>query len=285
MAAEESAGGANNNSAQAILPDPTADLSWSDFKATISDFFAENAAKNPDKACVIETGNSDGTGRRAFTYEQIHRASNVVAQHLFQHGIQRGEVVMVFAYRGVDLVIAYMGVLKSGAAVSVLDPAYPPDRQRVYFEVAKPRALITIKKATDDVGPIPDTVRSFLKETTIEGQPLIRAEIPALELLDSGVVKGGSVDGHDVLQNVVQLQDQMPDVVLGPDSQPTLSFTSGSEGLPKGVQGRHYSLCKYFPWMAEEFHLTSNEKFTMLSGIAHGMFGPAKSKTHSLQIF
>ena len=58
-------------------------------------------------------------------------------------------------------------------------------------------------------------------------------------------------------------------VVIGPDSIGTLSFTSGSTGVPKGVQGRHFSLTHYYPWMASEFGLSASDRFTMLSGIAH----------------
>ncbi len=61
----------------------------------------------------------------------------------------------------------------------------------------------------------------------------------------------------------------MPRVQVGPDSIPTLSFTSGSEGRPKGVQGRFFSLTYYFPWMAERFGLSEEDRFSMLSGIAH----------------
>lgn len=88
-------------------------------------------------------------------------------------------------------------------------------------------------------------------------------------LQDDGSLIGGIIDGKDVLQSQANLADKLPGIVIGPDDIPTLSFTSGSEGRPKGVKGRHFSLAYYFPWMAKTFNLSSNDKFTMLSGIAH----------------
>jgi non-ribosomal peptide synthetase component F len=44
----------------------------------------------------------------------------LVAHYLIHKGIQREDVVMIYAYRGVDLVIAIMGVLKAGATFSVI---------------------------------------------------------------------------------------------------------------------------------------------------------------------
>lgn len=97
----------------------------------------------------------------------------------------------------------------------------------------------------------------------------LRTEVPALQLRDDGTLVGGDQDGKDVLRDQQQLKAELPGVLVGPDSTPTLSFTSGSEGKPKGVKGRHFSLTHYFPWMAETFGLSENDKFTMLSGIAH----------------
>ncbi|KAJ5089609.1 hypothetical protein N7532_008293 [Penicillium argentinense] len=248
---------------KALLPDPTRDLNWSKFRGAIHDIFAANAEKHPEKICVVETKSTD-QAHREFTYKQINEASNVLGHHLVQSGIQRGEVVMVYAYRGVDLVVAVMGILKAGATFSVIDPAYPPERQNIYLDVARPRALINIAKATKEAGELSDVVRHFINET-LE----LRTEVPALALHDDGTVTGGSINGQDVLSKVVDLKSKPVGVVVGPDSTPTLSFTSGSEGRPKGVRGRHFSLAYYFPWMSETFKLTPDEKFTMLSGIAH----------------
>ncbi|OJJ59497.1 hypothetical protein ASPSYDRAFT_43844 [Aspergillus sydowii CBS 593.65] len=248
---------------RALLPDPTADLHWSKFRGAIHDIFSENAHSHPDKLCVVET-KSATSAHREFTYRQINEASNILGHHLVQSGVERGDVVMVYAYRGVDLVVAVMGILKAGATFSVIDPAYPPERQCIYLDVARPRALINIAKATKDAGELSELVRKFIGEN-LE----LRTEIPALALLDDGTLLGGSIDGQDVLEKQVPLKSKSVGVVVGPDSTPTLSFTSGSEGRPKGVRGRHFSLAYYFPWMAETFKLNPNDKFTMLSGIAH----------------
>jgi L-2-aminoadipate reductase len=91
-------------------------------------------------------------------------------------------------------------------------------------------------------------------------------------MLPDGTVVGGSLPGGgagDVLEPLREQADTDPDIVLGPDSVGTLSFTSGSTGIPKGVKGRHFSLTHFFPWMGERFGLGPDSKFTMLSGIAH----------------
>lgn len=118
-------------------------------------------------------------------------------------------------------------------------------------------------KGAGKIGP---SVREFLS-TELK----VRVEVPALEVLPDGTVAGGAnADGEtDVLETTRRLADTDPDIVLGPDSVGTLSFTSGSTGIPKGVKGRHYSLTHFFPWMGERFGLGADSRFTMLSGIAH----------------
>ncbi|EEB05845.1 aminoadipate-semialdehyde dehydrogenase [Schizosaccharomyces japonicus yFS275] len=246
---------------KALLPDPTKDLGWSDFRGAIHDIFADNAKKFPERECVVVTPPvTSSAPTKSFTYRQIHEASNVLAHHLVKSGVQRGEVVMVYAYRGVDLVIAVMGVLKAGATFSVIDPAYPPARQIIYLSVAKPRALVVLK----DAGVVSPTVVEYVEKNLD-----IRTFVPSLKLHDDGSVTGGEVNGSDILADTQSLRSKDTGVVVGPDSTPTLSFTSGSEGVPKGVRGRHFSLAYYFDWMSKEFSLTENDRFTMLSGIAH----------------
>lgn len=226
------------------LPDPTTDLHWSLWRGAIPDIFAANAEKHPEKTCIIESADNSDT-KVIYTYQHIHHASNVVAHYLLHNGIQREDVVMIYAYRGVDLVVAIMGVLKAGATFSVigkllkpgigvgwhqvmnffLDPAYPPARQEIYLSVANPRGLIVIQEA----GVIAESVREYIKK-----EQDIVCEIPSLKLHKDGTLAGGHSDGKDVLDSVRSKASQNAGVVIGPDSIGTLSFTSGSTGIPKG---------------------------------------------------
>lgn len=250
---------------RAKLPDPTANLNWCDWKGAITDVFSRNARQWPDRPCVVQSvpaaSLEDVQERITYTYRDILRAANILSHHLIKEGVQREEVVMIYAHRSVDLVVAVMAVLKAGATFSVIDPAYPASRQIIYLRVAQPRALVVLKGA----GTIGPSVREFLA-TELK----IRVEVPALEVLPGGTIVGGLDEGGlDVLQSHKQLGETDPNVTLGPDSVGTLSFTSGSTGIPKGVRGRHFSLTHFFPWMGERFGLDENSKFTMLSGIAH----------------
>lgn len=109
---------------KAALPDPTGDLNWCDWKGAITDVFSKNAQLWPDRPCVIQSLISASLDvpqeRVTHSYGAIRRASNIVAHHLIKHGVKREEVVMVYAHRSVDLVVAVMGVLKAGATFSVI---------------------------------------------------------------------------------------------------------------------------------------------------------------------
>ena len=77
-------------------------------------------------------------------------------------------------------------------------------------------------------------VRAYIQEK-LE----IKCEIPALEILDDGFLKGGDIGGGDVLDSVRDYAAKDVGVVIGPDSIGTLSFTSGSTGIPKG-KGKNF---------------------------------------------
>ncbi|KAJ3375884.1 large subunit of alpha-aminoadipate reductase [Allomyces arbusculus] len=238
------------------VPDPTVPLHWDQWEGPIHEIFSRNARAHPDRTCAVEHVVRNGaTIPRQFTYKTIHRAANTLAHHLLRHGVQREDVVMLYSYRGVDLMVAIMGVLAAGCTFSVIDPAYPPQRQIIYLQVAKPRALVVLKHA----GELDQTVRDYVRSDL-----QLVCEVPALALADAGDLTAAV----DLAPDAARASTD-PGIPIGPDSIGTLSFTSGSTGIPKGVRGRHFSLTHFYPWMRTRFGLSESDRFTMLSGIAH----------------
>jgi L-aminoadipate-semialdehyde dehydrogenase len=111
-----------------VLPDPTADLDWCGYVGAIPDILSKNAKANPDKVCVVQSELAEGQtpmdgpsrAQRVFTYREIDEASNVIAHALIKNGLERGEVVMVYAARSVEMVVCVMGILKAGGVFSVV---------------------------------------------------------------------------------------------------------------------------------------------------------------------
>jgi len=102
------------------LPDPTADLNWCDWKGAITDVFSQNALTFPDRPCVVQTPGDESSNSITHTYGTIRRSANVLAHHLLSYGVQREEVVMIYAHRSVELVVAVLATLKTGATFSVI---------------------------------------------------------------------------------------------------------------------------------------------------------------------
>ncbi|KAJ2799063.1 large subunit of alpha-aminoadipate reductase [Coemansia guatemalensis] len=253
-----------------VTPDPTADLHWDEFPGSITEVFVRNALTHPERRFLVESqgtsddelGGSDSNiaaGERAFTYGQVLQAARVLSRTLQRGGVQPEDVVVVFAFRGAELVVAILGVLMAGATYSVVDPAYPPARQTVYLSVAKPRGLVVLERA----GALPEEVRTYAA-----AELDVVCTVAGLALNDDGVLRGsGLAEDPAADSDVTSVGSDL--VAVGPESIGTLSFTSGSTGVPKGVRGRHYSLTHFAPWMASEFGLGADDRFTMLSGIAH----------------
>ncbi|OLY80072.1 L-aminoadipate-semialdehyde dehydrogenase [Smittium mucronatum] len=259
-----------SSSGRAVLPDPKSDLHWSQFPGSITEIFAKNSIAHPDRVFCSESSltfndsiNSSVSGSETvkFTYGQMFNSSRVVSRYLRTNGVERGDVVVIYAYRGVDLVVAIMGVLMAGATFSVIDPAYPPARQNIYLSVAKPKAVVVLSKAGDLHEEVDNYIVTNLK---------VSCKLSGIYIDFDGILQSDSVDLSQAKDLVSNSSDVMEDVVeVGIDSIGTLSFTSGSTGIPKGVQGRHYSLTHFYPWMQQTFGIGPSDKFTMLSGIAH----------------
>jgi amino acid adenylation domain-containing protein len=223
--------------AAAVLPDPRA-LLGEEWQGAVHELFAERAACRPERPAV-----SDPEG--SWTYGELARAAERLAARLQEAGVEKGDRVAVWAHRSAPVVWAVLGTLRAGAAFVMLDPAYPATRIVEMLRLAEPRAFLGIAAAGDPS----DEVDAWLRETATW-----RLTLP-----------GGGPEGARALS----LPEKAPEVRVGPDDLAYVAFTSGSTGAPKGILGRHGPLSHFIPWQAERFGLDGEDRYSLLSGLAH----------------
>ena len=177
--------------------------------APVHERFAAQAARTPDAVAVTFEGESLG-------YRALDRRANQLARRLRRMGVGSEEVVGIAVERSLDMVVALLAVLKSGAAYLPLDPAFPQKRLADMLDDARPRVILT-----------QESVRASL--------PATAAEKLCLDSLD---LAGESKEPVSVAVDAEQLA--------------YLIYTSGSTGRPKGVQITHRALSNFLDAMADQ---------------------------------
>ncbi|GAB7182189.1 peptide synthase [Kitasatospora sp. Ki12] len=123
-------------------------------EGTLHGLFTAQARRTPDAEAVVY-------GERRVSYAELDALSGGLAATLAAEGIGPGDVVAVALPRGVDLVVALLAVLRTGAAYLPLDPEYPPERVRAMTEDARPALTLDERtfaelSARETAGPAPD---------------------------------------------------------------------------------------------------------------------------------
>ncbi|MCG8914449.1 amino acid adenylation domain-containing protein [Actinokineospora sp. PR83] len=170
------------------------------------------AARTPHAVAVTD-GDADGT-RTETTYAELDRRANQVAGRLRELGAGPDAVVGVVLDRGVDLIAAFLGTWKAGAAFLPLDSAFPAARIAAVLDDARCAVVLT-----------QDRHRSL-----VVGRRAV-------------VVDGG--DLADAPSGPTGIEVDL-------DSLAYTIYTSGSTGTPKGVQVSHRSLANHLVWAADE---------------------------------
>src|SRR6476620_9985908 len=98
---------------------------------TLVDIFRASVERSPEAAAV-------DNGIEVLTYAEFEEAANELAVDLRRNGVARGDKVGVRVRSGtIDLYVAIMGVLVSGAAYVPVDADDPDERARLVFDEAR----------------------------------------------------------------------------------------------------------------------------------------------------
>jgi nonribosomal peptide synthetase DhbF len=189
--------------------------------ATLPELFQWQAARAPDAAAVA-------CAEGDLSYAELNARANQLARRLVSLGAGPERLVAVAMDRSLELVVAVMAVLKSGAAYMPIEPGYPPDRIGFMLAESEPVAVLTTQAASQSLPP---------------GARYL------------------AVDAPSVAAELARLPEGDLPRVVHPASPAYLIYTSGSTGRPKGVLISHEGIVNYLARQHGEFGLTAADRF------------------------
>ncbi|MFK4273142.1 non-ribosomal peptide synthetase, partial [Streptomyces milbemycinicus] len=205
-------------------------VEWNDTAHAVPDvavpeLFEAQVARTPDAVAVVCEG-------QELTYGELNVRANRLARYLIERGAGPERLVGVALPRSVDLVVALLAVMKSGAGYVPVDPELPAERISYMLRDADPLLLVT------------DTTTTAL--------------LPALDGRPTGdelsvVVDAAETAARIAAQPGTNVRDTDRAGVLLPGNPVYAIYTSGSTGRPKGVVIPHQGLVNYLARATEAY--------------------------------
>ena len=118
---------------------PFIEFKKEDIEQTIPSRFEKMVEKFSDRLALK-------TKRKEFTYTELNRAANHIANEILSVGAESREPVALLAEKNGDLIAAILGTLKAGKIYVPLDPTFPRDRLRHIVDNSHSKLILTDSK-------------------------------------------------------------------------------------------------------------------------------------------
>ncbi|GGF89962.1 hypothetical protein GCM10010912_38930 [Paenibacillus albidus] len=197
-------------------------------KRTVPECFEEQVERTPDAVALV-------FGPNQMSYKELNEKSNQLAHKLRESGVKPGQLVGIMLNRSMDMMVAILGVLKSGAAYLPIDPDYPVARVEYILNDAQVRILLMHPHLVGNIS-VDETVPMIFDESLYTGS-----------------------------------QENLCLINKSDDLAYTI-YTSGSTGNPKGVMISHGATYNLIEAMCEKIQFVQDKVILALTTISFDIF-------------
>ena len=181
-------------------------------------------AGDPDRLALVYQSKSGQVSR--YTFAQMQRLSNRVANLLVQQGVRRGDRVAILLPQAPETAFAHVAVYKAGAIAVPLFTLFGIDALQYRLSDSGARILITDAASAAKIATIRDDLPELSQVYCVDA-PIDRCEA-----------------FHDAF---ARCSDQFEPVETRADDPALIIYTSGTTGKSKGALHAHRSLLGHLP--------------------------------------
>ncbi|AJI75373.1 D-alanine--poly(phosphoribitol) ligase, subunit 1 [Francisella philomiragia subsp. philomiragia ATCC 25015] len=192
---------------------------------TVIDMFDKIVEKYPTNIALTYKG-------KVLTYQELNEQANAIANYLLSN-TKEDFVAILSDNNHSNMIIAILGVLKSGKAYVPISPEFPLDRKIKILESSSAKILLSNK----------EYISSELQQN----------------------YKGNIVCLDDRIDTSCS---EKPSVRVSTEQPAYVIYTSGSTGEPKGVEVQHKALSNFCYWYIDEYNVRSDSQILKYAGVA-----------------
>ncbi|MFS7971271.1 putative acid--thiol ligase [Helianthus anomalus] len=174
----------------------------------------ENISTFNNRPCLI-----DGATGVVHTYADVELTSRKVASALHQHGINKGDVIMILLPNSPEFVYSFFGASYLGAVSTMANPFFTSAETIKQAKASNAKIIVT------QASHVPK-IKEYAAENSIK--------IVCIDSAPEGCLHFTELVSGD--------ETKLPEVEISPDDVVALPYSSGTTGLPKGVMLTHKGL-------------------------------------------
>jgi N-(5-amino-5-carboxypentanoyl)-L-cysteinyl-D-valine synthase len=200
----------------------------------LNELFEETASNTPRNVAVRYK-------ERQLTYEELNAGANRLAHYLASTegaNVQPEQLVALFLDKSELMVLVVLAIWKSGACYSPIEPTYPDARIRFSLEDTGARIIIANRSHLSRLSQFQDQRNRIL---------IIQVESLLERLAEDGCFPSSN-----------------PQFSLNSQQLAYVTYTSGTTGVPKGIQKRHTNVVNSITDLAERYGVKNGHDVVVL---------------------
>jgi long-chain acyl-CoA synthetase len=215
-------------------------------ESTMVEIFADSVKKNGDKPCLSFMG-------KQLTFKEVDDLATKFAKGLQDQGIGKGSRVGLCLPNTPFYVIAYYGILKTGATVVNFNPLYAEQEMKHQINDAQCDIMVSInvKQVQPKVDKMLDgstCLKKIIVCDLADALPSVKGfayrAINGVKGLfgKSDTVKVKNDKQHIPFSKLIKAKGALKPVDIQPDDIAVLQYTGGTTGIPKAAMLTHANL-------------------------------------------